>query len=824
MTMKKTLNIFTLVVLCMLALVSCKKEYAIKSFGASLEQPGIYDKDNKCVLNDEHFIFWEAGDSIAVTNDWTDAVTPETHASGTRDTRFYGEEEEEKVAKVNLSSTCYAIYPSSSFVSGSSNTLKFPNEMPYRDDFSFGIGSFPMVAYSENPETSGIGFHSVCGIARVQIFSTLAGTQPINEIEFEEVGGSHDRTNKQISGNFTINGINQYNPYLTQTAATEDNRKIKITRINGSVGTATGTSKNTKSNLLTFYLPLPATSDGTGYNKVNYILKMKVKSGSNYFEKVFSVDIRRNCITMMPAVNITKWELDQGQANVHLVGCGTKARPFQIYTFNELVKVRDAINEGGKVNDQEITSNTYFRLVRADIRLLTEAAAADITPDENGVRHYQTINTANGDHSQMYTCGAWTRGIKEFKGHFTCAANHAEIFGIENKSYAPLFESISANGVVDSVTVRGGFTVTGTPVGDFSPLCLTNNGKMSNCVNQCNITLNDNVAGICYTNNGTITGCRNEGSLIANASGSIQKDVAGICMINKGSGTKGIHRCVLTSSGKLNGAHVGGIVLTNDGHVTRSYANINQSAGRGEWGGIAHTNSTNSTIQNCYVSGNLTSTNGSVGGICNRNAGNILYCYNTMGFLRGSNKVGGISAEMSAGEIRNCYMDGNGGTITSNQDFVEIGGFVGRMTGGDIRNGYCVFACQLGHSEDNGSEVATCVGNIQASTGNVTIWNVYTIFNVSFYGKKSTVGSNTVSITDCYACSVPQGETGIGRLGKTNTTPVRVYLLKKNESDQWVEDTEHPLWGVLDGNVSGNATHYLRWQKGNHPVFDVNAK
>lgn len=804
--MKKVLNIFALVALTMICLVSCKKEYEIKSFGASLEQPGIYDKDNKNVLVEEHFIFWEPGDKIAVTNDWTDAVTPENHAGGTRDTRFYSEEEEELVSKVNLEGECYAIYPSSSFVSGSSNTLKFPNEMPYRDDYSFGIGSFPMVAYSANPTTNGIGFHSVCGIARVQLFSTLSGSPTIDDIEFEEVGGSHGSSNKQISGNFTIARIKEYNPYLTQTAVTDDNRKITIKGIGKSVGTATPE----KSKLLTFYLPLPATSDGSEENKVTYILKMKVKSGSNVFTKDFSVDIRRNCITMMPAINITKWERDEGQTNVHLVGCGTKARPFQIYTFNELVKVRDAINAGGKINDQPITKDTYIRVVRADIHLLS---SLDGTQQVNGVYYLGTH-----DHSQMNTCGVWDHGIENFKGHFTCAANHAEIFGIDNRSYAPLFTSISADGVVDSVTVRGGFTVAGTPVGDFSPLCLTNNGTMKNCVNQCNITCNDNLAGVCYTNNGLITGCRNEGQLTANSS----KNVAGICMINKGTGKSGVHRCVLTSTGKLDGTHVGGIVLTNDGHVTRCYANINQSAGHGEWGGIAHTNSTNSIIQNCYTTGSLTSTNGSVGGICNKNAGNILYCYNTMGLLRGSNKVGGISAEMSAGEIRNCYLDGNGGTITSNLDFVEIGGFVGRLTGGSIRNGYCVFSCQMGHSEDNGSEVATCVGNIQASTGNVEIWNVYTIFNVSFYGKKSTVGSNTVTISDCFAYSVPQGESGIERLGKTTTSPVRVYLLKSDGK----EDTERPLSTVLDNNVtgSGEANKFTRWQSGYHPVFDVNAK
>ena len=796
--MKKILYSLALVAM-ILGLYSCEKEAGTIEVGADLEQPAVY-QNGKSYLDGEHFIYWESGDQIAVTNDWSDSLSPYTHASGVRETKFYGYTSDMAKANKILNGGCYGVYPVSSYVGDGSAKIKFPNTMPYRDDFSFGKDAFPMVAYSANPTTNGLGFHSVCGIARIQIFSRQVGSHNIDRIEFTEVGIDHGSSNKQISGVFTVNKIKTSAPYLSATDSS--NNSIVISGINQTIGDAT--ASQAKSRLLTFYLPLPATKADSARNLTTYILRMKVVSGSNYFSKDFKVDIRRNCITMLQAIDVDHWnECTHGQRNVHLVGCGTKERPFQIYTFNELCKVRDAFKNNGKINDQEITKDTYFRLQRTDIRLLTEEAANanDITRDANGVRHYGTP-----DHSQMNTCGAWTEGIPNFKGHFTCASNNPTQFGIDNRSHKPLFQSISAEGVVDSVTVRGGFTVTGTPIGDFSPFCLVNNGKMSNCVNQANITCNNNVAGVCYTNNGTITGCRNEGRLTSSL------NVAGICMVNNAN--KVVNRCVGLASGVLAGDQVGGLVHTNNGTVQSSYANYNNLSAVGNIGCIVYqNNSIYSIVKNCYVSGSFATQNPySVGGICHTSIGSVTDCYNAMSSIKGSSYVGGIIAIMNGGSIQNCYLDGStGGTLTTNNYTTRAGGFVGYMTAGEILNGYNVFSCYLGHSGGGDNSVGGCVGTINPASGEtIRIWNVYASFNVGFVG--SGIKATGVTIEKCYARSKVDGVAGIDKITQTTDVPYRVY-----------KETPGDLAGILRGNIGGDS-RFRDWQPGNHPVFAVSAK
>lgn len=794
--MKKILYSLALVAI-ILGLHSCKKEPGDVEVGADLEQPAVY-QNGKCYLDGEHFIYWENGDQIAVSNNWRDTVEPYTHASGTRETKFYGRSEH--VDAVNLEAACYAVYPNTSFVPGSisNKQISFPATMAYRNDNSFGKDAFPMVAYSPNPTTNGLGFHSVCGIARIQIFSTQVGTHNIDRIEFTEVGGLHGSLDKQISGTFSVNDITGPAPYLTSTSSSPTDKKIVISGINQFVGDAT--VSQAKSRLLTFYLPLPATKENTTQNLTTYILRMNVVSGSNQFSKDFKVDIRRNCITMLQAIDIDHWSAcDHGQANVHLVGCGTKERPFQIYTFNELCEVRDAFKNNGKINDQEITKDTYFRLQRTDIHLLTEEVASTMPTDANGVRYDGTH-----DHSQMNTCGAWTEGIPNFKGHFTCASNNPTQFGIDNRSHKPLFQSISAEGVVDSVTVRGGFTVTGTPIGDFSPFCLVNNGKMSNCVNQANITCNNNVAGVCFTNNGTITGCRNEGQLKSSL------NVAGICMVNNAN--KVVNRCVGLASGVLAGDQVGGLVHTNNGTVQSSYANYNNLSAVGNIGCIVYQNNSIGIVKNCYVSGSFATQNPySVGGICHTSTGSVTDCYNAMSSIKGSSYVGGIIAIMNGGSIQNCYLDGStGGTLTTNNYSTRAGGFVGYMTAGEILNGYNVFSCYLGHSGGGDNSVGGCVGTINPASGEtIRIWNVYASFNVGFVG--SGIKATGVTIEKCYARSEVAG-VGIEKITQTTDVPYRVY-----------KETQGDLAGILRGNIGGDS-RFRDWQTGNHPVFAVSAK
>lgn len=798
--MKRIFYSLALVAMTLMVLVSCKREMGEFSFAAALEQPGVYNPD-KNYLQDEHYIMWEAGDKIAVIKDgsitlggrdgWNveDTVHAMCRETGVRECIFYGTTDKSWPYEKGW----YAVYPSSAW-SATKGHIEFPSVMPYRNDekadFTFGKDCFPMVAYKAAGGDDDLGFHSISGIARFQLFSDKDEIATIDHIEFTSKKTTDgvtfvDDGALQISGDFSVSGWDQWDPLPSSTSTAAADKKITITGINKTIGKNAADSKGA---LRTFYLPLPATKANSEHNLTTYILEMKVISDKGTFTKNLKVDIRRNCITMMQAIDIQDWAPNTGQTNVHLVGCGTEDRPFQIYTYKELVEARNACNAtNGTINGQAIGANTWFKVVRADITLNVPGSAEG--------------HDNSTEHNQYNTYGPWTEGFKNFKGHFRCSSNHPTLHGIVNNSGVPLFESVASTGTVDSVTVRGTININSPKGSDFSPLCLENNGKLSNCVNQVNVTCKDNVAGVCATNKGILYGCRNEGTLDAGNS----KNVAGICLDNQ-SGKK-IRYCEVLATAQMSGKEIGGIVHTNSGVVENCYSNINQSSSKGDWGGVAFSNA--GTIQHCHVAGSLT-TSGEAGGICRFNTSSIVDCYNQMSTLRGSTYVGGIVAYMTNGEIRNCYVDGSeGGTITSNNSTAQVGGLVGQITGGSIENSFCVFDCTLGHSQNNGSQVGGCAGTVVATTNNVKIWNVYSSFNVGFIG---AIQGTKADISCCYARNRGAATSGVTIIKKDNTYPFNTYISTAGDLDD-----------ALNENITA-PTKYRLWQDGRHPVLNSNSK
>ena len=276
-----------------------------------------------------------------------------------------------------------------------------------------------MVAYEVGGTDAVTNFHTVAGILRLQFYSSTVET--VQSITFKEVSA----TPKQISGPFTVHDINENMPWLTYTdATTAANQQITITGINTTIGPV-GTQ------LLTFYLPLPAVDGNSTYT--NYKLEVTINAaGNKVFRRTMAADIHRRNITMMPALHINEWSTsggsgNQGSMEVNLVGSGTKDRPFQIYTAEELIQVRDAFSAGSTViiNGQEVVgvpatgntdSATHFKIVRSDI----------------------VLNSDN-----------WDAGISNFKGYMYFASSTATNGGITNNSAHPLFESIATNGVVN---------------------------------------------------------------------------------------------------------------------------------------------------------------------------------------------------------------------------------------------------------------------------------------------------------------------------------------------------------------------------------------
>lgn len=654
-----------LALLSLAVLSSCEKEKKL-SFGVEMEQPS--DPDSKTYLGHaEEWMYWENGDDMYC---WVVGYSQRQGfdlASGHQSlTATFVSDDAATIAESDNDKEVFAIYPKDSYGSldnSGNGTLIFPAVQPYRNeaqhpDSSFGRGCMPMVAYGAGGLKEGLYFHVVAGMLRIQLFSSAAvGDKKISQIKFTEISDSP----QPISGAFTINGIKTYRPYLSGGSVTDETRSITISDINQTVGS---------NKLLTFYLPLPAVGGPTAYTR--YKLKMEVLTSDNkYYTKKLEADIHRRNITFLRAVDLSKWEdapsdgTTTGLTDVHLVGSGTKDRPFEIYSSAELIQVRDAFNSAASskaapviINGLTVTADSYFQISRSDIKLTTEN---------------------------------WNSGIKNFTGHMYFASNQAVYAGITNESNVPIFASIGDHGVVERLNVKGTHNYRGS--GDFSPFCAVNNGTIIDCHNQCAVTaqFSQNLAGICVTNNGTIKGGANEANLISTALGG--GNVAGVCLTNNGT----IQGNFTLSSALPKGNNVAGICYTNNGTVKdcQLSANAYQLNATGNWGGIVFDNL--GTIDNSVSSGTVIfTTTGSIGGIANSNSGTIKNCSNRINRIEGkSGSTGGICGTMTGGKIYNCFSAASA-TVVGYQRATSVsaeyggnaGGIVGMLTGGNVVNCY----------------------------------------------------------------------------------------------------------------------------------------
>ena len=169
--------------LAVLLLAGCKHEDVSFSFNSQAEMP---TSDSKTYLVNEHWIYWDASDQISVASDQTASPAQGTLRSGenTTDALF-------QVSLPSNSTKFCALFPYNTDhiinYSGGSFTVKckFPTSQVFRDDFTFGISDCPMVAYEEaigGNLSDSMLFHSLCGIARIQFFSSIDETHVIKSI------------------------------------------------------------------------------------------------------------------------------------------------------------------------------------------------------------------------------------------------------------------------------------------------------------------------------------------------------------------------------------------------------------------------------------------------------------------------------------------------------------------------------------------------------------------------------------------------------------------------------------------------------------------
>ena len=791
--MRRT-RIFTIMLLSVLciAVSSCKKK-EILTFGGQMDKFVATNADgSKTYLGHaEEWLYWETGDDIMAYVGGAKSRCELVSGSGTLNAFF--KSQETLPYDENNPIPFYAIYPSTSG-GNTYNDLFFPAEQPYREvtspqhpDSSFGRGAMPMVAYEVGGSDQIIHFHVVAGILRIQLYSRE--TKNIESITFEEVSD----TPKQISGLFAVHDITKNQPWLTTTdASTLANQKIEITGINEEVG---------PNQLLTFYLPLPSLGTDAEGSTVytHYKLKMTVKSGSTYCQKTLGADIHRRNITMMPALYVDEWTSDPSSStsNVTLVGSGTKDRPFQIYTAAELEMVRSAFATANPtINGQVIKgvtgSNdeepTYFKIVRSDIVLTTQSKYNAMTSE------------------QQAKAVVWQTGINNFKGYMYFASSTAANGGITNESNYPLFASISSEGVVDRVYVKG--TNTPSVSNPYSPFCNINNGTIIECHNKCAVTLANTqpLAGLCVTNNGKIIGGANEASLAT------EGHVAGICYTNNGLVQGNFSLSVAVPQGD----NIAGIVYDNrdtvkDCQVSSSIP-VNST---GNWGVIAYLNSANGVIDNCIATGTVVFTvYGSVGGICNTNRGVVCNCSNNVEIRASQGDVGGICALMdnASAEIYNCCSEGMhyiGGSIGSNIAD-NLGGIIGHLVKGKVFNCY-------NHSRvEGGRRTGGIVGVLEADEDAKVenCWSAYGHDFVGARGEGATLGVFCFSAKENDpGCNRTAGNSSV-TIGTTTYNPFQVIYMIPGQDAATTYVGQHlsaPLNDWVNSHNSGGDAKYYPW-------------
>lgn len=702
--MKKINNILKfLPVLLLLLVTSCKKELNLGNLEVtgSLEQPAVddADADAKNYLAYERYIYWETGDEIHLFSgdgcDADDDSQSRTVAFNPKTDPKFGSC---SFLDFNLSTKYYAIYPAGCAVIDDAHYMEYinmPEEYDYRTDgnadFSYGKPGMPMVAYvstTADNENLNLDFHSVCGIARIQMYASGSHSdEEISSILFEEcsdlVSGA---TCNPISGQFKINGIATNAPTLEKLSSPA-NTKISLNAIDQSVSA---------DKLFTFYLPLPALYGATN-NITTYYIKATVTftSAKTTITKAFKVDIRRNTLSYLKAIDLD----GAGNTVQGMVGCGTPLRPFQIYTDDDLVTIRNAFSKATPtINNIEVTENTYFRLVNSNIEL---------------------------------TSSNWTAGIPNFKGHFISANGNPTTMGIINNSNAPIFDSVTADGHIEGLYVRGEHIYGGSATA-FSPLCRANKGVINNCQNYCKLSGSNNLAGICVHNWGTITNAANKAVINGTSTSS---HAAGVCLTNHKDAT--ISGFVISASA-VDGAEAAAICYDNQGTVEDCQVTYNNIHLKGKIGGIVYVN--NGTIDHCEVVGDVLQTENIAGGICCINNGIVNGCGNGLVLLSGRHHVGGIVAEQasSAAEIRNCCNIGpKSAQVTLNASSANSasGGIIGHLTAGKVYNCLCNLAVQ----STNATYFGTIVGYNAGTTANIA--NCFDGSNTAeFYGDATSSG------------------------------------------------------------------------------------
>ena len=727
----------------LLSFSSCeedKDKSATFNFNATLEQPS--DGANaKVRLVGEKWIYWEWGDQITVGSDMSgsEPVQGDLTAFGGDFSDFNGA----------FSSTLpydskyfFALFPhhSSNAISSTSGRnftaqIYLNNTQAYRSgslgDYTFSKNVIPMCAwFGEDTWPPHLDFHSMAGIVRLQFYNNNGNTS-IKNITVT------CNNNKQLCGLFTVTNQYTYNPYLTPADNTAENRVITLTMPDGGLAFE-------HDSLRSFYVVLPATKgmdDSTAYDLTVRITNVN----DNYCERNLTVPVRRNGITYTRALGIT--DFPNHTNVVSLVGNGTADRPFKIYSYDELLRLRNLLNSAPAadgyrhINGQRITANTHYCIM-----------VSNITLDPS----------------------TWDGGIQHFVGHMTYMANASSTssstvnHGITNNTAYPLFESIDPDGVVEGLTVKCNNSNLRKQTDDyFSPFCRQNDGTMRDChftTPSGTIAFYGKAVGgtcfasLCAINNGTIEASSASPIITLHTNSYF----AGICYRNNGT----IRQCIAAAPMSVSAAaQAGGICFENYNVIEDCYSDQHYTSGSTNWGGICYHNNTGRTIRHCYISASaIIQSSGTVGGIVAVNDGIVDYCWND-GSLRGS-KVGGIAATVNNGRLINCFINDSALVLTLSSSAAThyAGGIAAEITDGSILNCYSL----LYHVTHLGSlgKYGAVVGHVAGGTVDHCYGLETNAATPRFYGD-TVAGARRLS--NCYLVTSVSSQDGVTGILPENT-------------------------------------------------------
>ncbi len=727
------------------------------TFNAIVEQP---TDESKVHLIDERWVYWEPGDRISIMGDQggdQDGNLGTAYLASNVAGDFSDYNGVFHTSLVQGSQYFLGLFPENTgneiipapVLDTFYTTINLNTTQAWRNDITFGRNVMPMVAWYggswEDPHYTpfNLNFFLLGGIVRLEIINESSSPVTLDHIEIRS------RDAKKLAGAFTVEKYKTHQPFLS------DGTESTITLPYGG-------DELQPNEIATFYLVLPALGNNSVTTK--YSLTMEaVTNDSKHCIKNFNANVRRGGITYMRALGVDEWNDGTGNANVRLVGDGSEARPFKIYTIEDLKYLRDCYNGTERtINGQPITSNTHVRIMRSDIPL---------------------------------TSADWLVGIRNFVGHLTSVAttSHPGIIDQCDNS-VPLFESIDEDGVVEGLTLKCAFNFNITNPTGLSPFCSENAGIIRNCVlttvpddDSYSTSIFSSLAGICVTNTGTIEGCRCEGRIEVQSS----KDFAGICLHNQASGI--IQGCQASGMVVRVQGRAAGICYENSGRVIDSYFATSITGSSADWGGIVYENS--GTVEHCYLSasGHIY-TSKSVGGIVRTNKGSsskVNYCW-LAGPLKGTT-AGGIVDSMAGGQIINCFNSGDA-MITVTTTTSKGGGLAGRMTGGSITNSYVNGITLLRDHE------TANIGGIVGVVSDGIIDNCYSKeSNNAFYGSKS---GGTIT----HSHLVNGSQTGVNTVNSSTTDAYVTLQDKLNCPSNDAEDCQFPAGAKEWIDASGNTT------------------